>query len=160
MEFNVDRFLLVEIDSVSEESESEVLDRGLIIIVFRRGVVDCGLVDENVGLESTDKRFRTYDHNTSMDVNTNSRRFTCCLIGIARFSSDCCRTRTKLRRESPVILVRPPKYALGAFIVPNFFDKSSKPNRYLKHAFSPMKDDESYWFLLFVGKFDCSTVFR
>ncbi len=51
---------------------------------------------------------------------------TCCFIGIdGFFSSDCCRTRIKLRLESLLILVRPPPYALKAFIVPNFFDKSS-----------------------------------
>ena len=61
MEFNVGRFLLVEMDSASEESESEVLDRGFMMIVFRREVVDCGLADANVGFESTDNRFRTCD---------------------------------------------------------------------------------------------------
>jgi hypothetical protein len=50
-------------------------------------------------------------------------RYTCCLSLF--LSSDCCRTRMRLRLESLPILVRPPKYALGAFIVPNFFDKSS-----------------------------------
>ena len=59
-EFNVLRFLFIETNSVSEESsDAEVLKRGLMMIVFRRGVVDWDFVDENVGFESTDKRFRT-----------------------------------------------------------------------------------------------------
>lgn len=52
-------------------------------------------------------------------------QYTCCFIDNGFFSSDCCRTRIKLRLESQLILVRPPKYVFGAFIVPNFFDKSS-----------------------------------